>query len=174
MLDADRSRKEPTAPVVVAAPVKLGNECVQWLVGRTVDDVTFADPGSWWLEISGGGVIATHGGPWRLSTPAEMVASSEDHGHRFGLPSPLDAVDSLRSRVKGSQVTESSIRDGAPDLVLRFDSGLILEVLALSVGYENWEARDPSGRCIVVYGSRNAAAWQDPAPQTQPPPPATP
>jgi hypothetical protein len=174
MTDADSSQEGSTPLVVVAVPVQLGNELVQWLVGQSVDDVKFAEPGSWWLDISGGGAIAAHGGTWRLSTRDRMVASSEDHGHHFGLPAPLDAVDSLRSRIKGALVTESSIRDGAPDLVLRFDSGLVLEVLALSIGYENWEVRDPNGRCIVVHGSRDAATWQDPPSRTQPPSRPTP
>jgi hypothetical protein len=90
-----------------------------------------------------------------------MATCSDDHGHRFGLPAPVDAAAAARAAMAGATIVDARVRDGAPDLVLRFENGVTLELLALSSGYECRQTRDPSGRCLVVSGSRHASTWTE-------------
>jgi len=120
----------------------------------------FAEPGSWWFELSGGGAFSTHGGTWRLSSLERMLACSDDHLHPFGLPAPFDALRTARDALGNARVVGARVRDHVPDLEIRLSNGLILEVLALSAGYECWETCDPAGRCVVVNGSRDASTWK--------------
>lgn len=148
--------------VVRTQPARLEDEDFRWMVGRSITEIDFAEPDSWWLRFSGGGQLSTHHGVWRLLAEGPMVVSSEDHGHQFGLPEPVDVVGESLDALRGSRVNTVRVRDGAPDLELCLSNGLVLEVLALSMGYECWETRDPAGRCVVVSGSRTASVWQEP------------
>ena len=139
---------------------QLENEDFGWLVGRSLSSLRFAEPGSWWFDFASGGQIATHGGVWRLLASDELVATSADHGHLFGLPAPVDAVHEATTAMRNAHVIAARIRDGAPDLEVRLSNGLTLEVLVFSSGYECWETTDPSGRCVVVSGRRDASTWQ--------------
>lgn len=61
-----------------------------WLIGRTINKVEKLDY-SWFFVLNDGGSIATES-PWRLVTSQGIVVTSEDHGHPFGLPAPVNAV----------------------------------------------------------------------------------
>jgi hypothetical protein len=98
---------------------------------------------------------------WRLTDAETMIVSSKDHGHQFGLPAPLDASSIVMSWTKDALVKSVEIRKGAPDLLIRFDDGVLLEILASSWGYECWEARNPEGRCVVTHGNRSASWWTE-------------
>lgn len=150
--------------MIRAEPSNLAEEKFGWLVGRSIDEVRFAEPSSWWIQFAGGGTLAMHGGVWRLIKSGSMVACSQDRGHRFGLPEPFDAVGTARTALRNARIEGARIREGAPDLELCFSGGLVLEALALSRGYESWEIRDPTGRCLVVHGSRDASTWHDQPP----------
>jgi hypothetical protein len=89
-----------------------------------------------------------------------MLVCSNDHGHPFGLPAPFDALARARSALGAARVTEVKIRNAAPDLVIRFDNGVVLELLVLSSGYECWETSDASGRCVTTNGNRDASTWR--------------
>lgn len=138
----------------------LGDESFVWMVGSTVSDIVFIEPYSWRIHLSNGGLCSLDDGNWRLSTTEGVIASSDDHGHQFGLPRPVDARAEALERVRDVSITRALVREEAPDLILHFDDA-ILELLALSSGYECWQVRDPSGRNIVVDGRRNASTWGD-------------
>lgn len=156
------------ANVIHAHATRLEDEGFGWLAGLSIVEIEHAEPSSWWFRLSKGGELSTHGGVWRLQSPERLVVASEDHGHAFGLPAPLDAPRAARTALHGAHVLEARVRAGAPDLELRLSNGLMLELLALSSGYECWQVCDPAGRCVVVSGSRAASCWQE-APWPAPP-----
>jgi hypothetical protein len=147
--------------VIYTTPTRLEDGTFAWMVGRYVGDVRFAEPSPWWIDFAGGGSIATHGSVWRLMNSDSIVACSCDHGHTFGLQAPVDVGELARVAIGDARIERACIGERAPDLRLHFANGLVLEVLALSRGYESWETCDPDGRCFVVRGSRNVSTWQD-------------
>jgi hypothetical protein len=147
--------------MIEGKPCRLEEEDFGWMVGRSIAALDFAEPESWWFGFSGGGQVATHGGAWRLFSAERPVISSCGHGQRFGRSEPVDAIAAARNATRDALVVSARVRAGAPDLEVRLSNGLVLEVLALSAGHECWQARDPSGRCVVVHGSRDAATWQE-------------
>jgi hypothetical protein len=114
------------------------------LVGRTLKEVEKKD--SSWFFVLDDGSIATES-PWRLTTAEGIVVTSEDDGHPFGLPAPVNAADSVSKTVDQSPVNRFELRDRSSDLVLHFANGSTIEFLNLSSGYEGW--RTDHGRQSV-------------------------
>ena len=86
---------------------------------------------------------------WRLLVSGRVAVTSEDHGHQFGLPAPVDCVSELRRRLGGLPVTAASVRAGTVDVSLGFGDGGTLEVISTSAGYEAWVL---SGRDLLMVG----------------------
>ena len=146
---------------VHANPVPLASLDFGWIVGRSIANYSFHEPDLWSLSFSGGGRLQTQS-PWRALAAGCVVASSADHGHKFGLPEPVD-VATLASRATGeSRVAEARIGNSAPDLELHLENGATLQVLALSTGYECWQVTDPAGIATVVHGDGHASSWTEP------------
>ena len=143
---------------ISAKPVDVSSIDLSWLVGRSVSSCSFSAPDFWMIALSGGGHVSTQS-IWRLLTVGGMPVCSEDHGQQFGLPAPVDAAASAMSELSTAVIIEASINSSAPDLLLRFESGRALEVLATSTGFECWQVCSPSGLCTVVSGNRSASAW---------------
>jgi hypothetical protein len=114
------------------------------------------------LIFSNGGWVQMDSGTWRLSLPSGIVVCSDDRGHQFGLPAPVDSIAQAIAAIGKTRVTNAFVRAGAPDLVVEFENQLVLDVLATSFGYECWKVTDPSGWTVVVHGSGEASGWQEP------------
>ena len=93
---------------------------------------------------------------WRLIEAGRIVITSEDHGHQFGLPAPVDASVEFTRRVGTSWVTSTALREGSLDLSLGFASGHTLEMFPISSGYEAWEIGREKQRVIAVGGGELA------------------
>ena len=109
---------------------------VSLLVGRRLDDVAKRDH-IWEFAFSGGLGLEV-GCLWRLLFVERLRLTSEDHGHQFGLPAPVDCLTELRQQIVGASVTAAAVRVGTVDMSLGFDGGYTLEVIATSAGYEAW------------------------------------
>ncbi len=147
--------------IITTTHTPLDREDLAWIVGTTVRELTFAEPHSWYFRLSNGGLCTCDAGTWTLEAPQGIVASSDDHGHPFGLSEPFDARAVAMKALDGERVVRASVAAGRPDLILEFAKGLTLAVLALSIGYECWQLRDPNGRNLAVTGGRVASTWQD-------------
>jgi hypothetical protein len=88
-----------------------------------------------------------------------LVLTSEDHGHPFGLPAPVDAHAQAEARLTGRRVTGVRVRPETADLLLEFEGGLLFEALANSSGYEPWAFRAP-GIDLVALGGGGVAIFQ--------------
>lgn len=75
---------------------------------------------------------------WRLIGPQRIELSSEDDGHKFGLPAPVDAEEEFSALVDKAHIASVSVDPRTGDLMLTFDNDLILQVLVTSSGYECW------------------------------------
>lgn len=76
---------------------------------------------------------------WRLIVSGRIMITSEDHGHQFGLPAPVDCVEVLRQNVVGTKVTGVKVRAGTIDVTLEFGPDRSVEVIPTSAGYEAWQ-----------------------------------
>ncbi|HET7433250.1 MAG TPA: DUF6188 family protein [Thermoanaerobaculia bacterium] len=106
-------------------------------------------PARWVFAFHDGGSIAAEC-PWRLIVDETIAVSSDDHGRRFGLPSPVDAAQSVRARLAGDAVVKVMVQRGTADLSIAFASGSRLELLVLSSGFESWEAVSPTGALVIA------------------------
>jgi hypothetical protein len=142
-------------PSGMAAPLLKAFE--QAVVGKTCAverreaDWTFAFGGAQLsgLAVSGGCVVVAET-LWRLINGDRLVLTFEDDGHQFGLPAPLDARLETSALLASAVVATASVDLRTADLVLTFDSGLRLEILNTSGGYESWQAYFIDGEQDVV------------------------
>lgn len=119
-----------------------------WIVGRNLARVSFSEPCSWFFELMEGGKIRTES-LWRIIAEKRVLVTSQDHGHQFGLPAPVDAAARARDLLRGP-VTGAAVREDTGDLILEFGGGSRLEIITGSAGYENWQIFAPTGDGGVV------------------------
>jgi hypothetical protein len=75
---------------------------------------------------------------WRFVNGDHIVVTSEDHGHQFGLPSPVDASVRVSSAVRDAPIQTSRIDTATGDLFVYFSDKMFLQFLQMSCGYEAW------------------------------------
>jgi Family of unknown function (DUF6188) len=121
------------------------------MLGRRIDAVSFVEPTSWWFELNGGGTLRADT-LWRIVAGGRVEATSADHGHRFGLPEPVDAATRATRALSGSTVRRASITEDTGDVMLQFDNEARLEILTTSSGYESWSIFLPTGEEIIGLG----------------------
>ena len=81
-----------------------------------------------------------------------IVVTSEDHGHQFGLPAPVDAAERVLSRVAGQPVVAASIIRTTGDLSIEFAHQFHLQLLQMSCGYESWRLHIQGNETICTGG----------------------
>jgi hypothetical protein len=123
---------------------------IEWLKGKTFIRVYEAYPQNFTFEF-GAGALAVDC-LWRLIERGRLRLTSEDHGHQYGLPAPLDAYVEAEVILRGRQVTAWRFRDGTADLILEFEGDVQLEVIATSSGYEPWNLAAPGVHVIALGG----------------------
>lgn len=105
-----------------------------------------SDPGEAPIEMyfsDGTKLRATY---WRLIVNDKAGVSSFDHGHKYGLPAPIDAIDELNKTLCNKLVTDTSLDSKTGDIVFRFSEGVVLQVLNFTA-FEVWEITFPNGAC---------------------------
>lgn len=158
MTDEEQNLVPPE--IVDAECFDLATIDLGWMEGQRVTAFSFSEPDQWHLSLSGGGSIFTQSA-WRLLAADRMIVSSSDHGHSFGMSAPVDAEESARTETAGLAIAEVRIAEAAPDLLVQFANGWVLQILATSMGYECWIVRDAGCVCVVIHGNRTAGTWTD-------------
>ena len=97
---------------------------------------------------------------WRIVTRGRVALTSEDHGHQFGLPAPVDAVARCTELFSTRHVSAVTLREDTADLAIEFTDDLRLEVIPTSAGYESWRLHDPSGTSYFVQGGGQICIWK--------------
>ena len=126
------------------------------LVGEQLQSVEKRDF-SWFFGFSGEVSLATETF-WRLINEDRIVVTSEDHGHQFGLPEPVDAA-SVLSSIVGRSVEGAGIDASSGDLTIEFSGRVRLQLpyaAAMAMPRpRQWLATDAVGR--QMNGSDDAA-----------------
>jgi hypothetical protein len=90
--------------------------------------------------------------PWRFITAERVFVTSEDHGHPFGLPAPVDAAARVMSSTDDLRVSAASIHEWTGDLQVYFGLKVYLECLQMSCGYESWRLYIHGAETICIRG----------------------
>jgi uncharacterized protein DUF6188 len=110
---------------------------------------------SWFFHFGEGITVGTES-EWRFIADGHILVTSSDHGHQFGLPSPVDAIAEVISRTAAQIVRAASIGEATGDLHIDFAAGLQLQFLQMSSGYESWRLSGPGLSVICGGGGRLA------------------
>jgi hypothetical protein len=89
---------------------------------------------------------------WRLIENGRIRLTSNDDGHRFGLPEPLDAAGEINSRLRNAEIEGVDLLDGTLDLSIHFATGHVIQLLPDSAGYEAWNISCINQQFIAVGG----------------------
>jgi hypothetical protein len=110
---------------------------------------------SWFFMFTEGVSVATES-PWRLINEGRIVVTSEDDGHQFGLPQPVDAASNVREALRGRTVEAAAICESSGDLIITFSEQAQLQVLQMSGEYESWRLSHVGGETICCGGGEIA------------------
>ena len=81
---------------------------------------------------------------WRLIKTGGHNLSSFDHGHKYGLPTHIDAKQQLWDDLRNKEVISASLENKTGDLVFRISNMVELQIFNFT-GYEVWEINFPNG-----------------------------
>ena len=126
---------------------------LSWMVGRTVQAVSFNEPTVWVFSLGGVEHITVQC-LWRILRDGCIAMCSGDHGHPFGLPEPVNAQRDATEWLSSSPVSAVKLIEGTADIVLDAGSVFRLEIISESIGYESWTIRGPEGMCYSAHGGR--------------------
>ena len=113
------------------------------LIGLRLRSVEANDPV--WSFVFADDISILDVAPWRLLDGERIVVTSEDHGHPFGLPAPVDAAERVLAVISSKAVVAAYITRITSDLIIDFGGHVHLQCLQMSCGYESWR--------LVVRGS---------------------
>ena len=72
---------------------------------------------------------------------------------QFGLNNKINAVSKAKKLLSDSLIKNVKLLKNTSDLTIIFSSGIILEIITISSGYESWQLYTPSG--ISFYAKNN-------------------
>jgi hypothetical protein len=146
------------AKVVHATVVSHKDIDLAWLIDCTIKSVSFHEPLVWSFAFAPGRTLQVES-LWRVITPRGVVLTSNDHGQRFGLPSPVDASKEVSILLASKAITSVTVDELTSDLTIAFGPELRLEVVATSAGYESWQIHDSAGVNYVAQGGGKVSTW---------------
>lgn len=134
------------------SPVKRTEYSVfaQPLVGHRLRSLENRDY-SWFFVFADDLSVVTEF-PWRFIADGCIAITSEDDGHQFGLPAPVDAAEMVLHRTSGQDVIAASIDPDTGDLSIEFSGMLRLQLLQMSAGYGAWRIYAPGAEVVCTGG----------------------
>lgn len=81
---------------------------------------------------------------WRLIKGGRPLVSIFDHGERYGLPAPVDALGMLRGEIVGMRVVDAMMDETTGDLRFRFEGEVELQIFNFTA-FEIWQVTFPDG-----------------------------
>lgn len=94
------------------------------------------------LKFSDGSMLLAH--YWRIITQDRATLSSFDHGQKYGLAAPINAIEQLQRILEGNTLDWAQFDQRTGDLTFAFQSGIEFHVFNFT-GYEVWEVRFRDG-----------------------------
>lgn len=130
----------------------------EWLVGKEVSTLEWLGHSMWLFRFGSDAEVRSEC-PWRIIQNGCIALSSVDHGHKYGLPAPIDAELESRKLIVNKVVNSAICRKDTRDFIFGFGSELRLELIPLSTGYESWQVYGPDGLHVIAMGGGELAVW---------------
>lgn len=130
-----------------------------WMVGQRITQVSFNEPSLWFFSFGTNSGIGAEC-PWRVLEHGSIAVSCEDHGQKYGLPAPIDAVASASSLLVGVEIKGVKVREGTADILISLAGDIHLEIIPFSSGYEGWQVTCPSGHQVIAQGGGQLCTWE--------------
>lgn len=108
------------------------------------------DPPFWSFSFTDN-ICVYETGFWRLFKNNKIVFISEDHGHQFGLPKPVDLIKEVTEVLKNKKLQEIKVTETG-DLNLIIEDNILIEFFITSMGYENYQFQINGLRYIALGG----------------------
>jgi len=86
----------------------------------------------------------------------KIVLVSLDHGHRFGLPQPVNLEERIKSKLTDKKLIKIEVKKDTADLTLILSDNYKLEVYIASTGYETYDFSF-NGKHYIGLGSGDIA-----------------
>ena len=102
----------------------MGLEC---LVGKTCDRVFRHYPEN--STFAFGSAELAVDCLWRIFADGKPAVTSRDHGRKYGLPQPVDALVEAQARLCGRPVLAVHVRENSADLQIEFEGNVQLRSL---------------------------------------------
>jgi hypothetical protein len=134
---------------------------LDWLARHRFQELIRYEQG--WRFVFDRGAGATAGCLWRLLEAGRIRLTSQDNGHKFGLPAPVDLVREVNGRLAGVSAIAVVLQEGTLDLDIQFETGHRLQFISDSSGYESWTANNATREFIAV-GGGSLAVFDKPTP----------
>ena len=129
-----------------------------WLAGTRFESVVRDEECHEWVFSFEHPLALRVASPWRIRDGDGRIALGWlDHGHRFGLPSPVNGEARALSLLGGSTIIAAEADDASGDLSVRTEGGAELQLFNASSGYEGWQLCGEGGRTIVAIGGGGTA-----------------
>ena len=125
---------------------------LKWMIGLSIVAVEKKDY-TWFFRLNDGAVIAATDSPWRLVTPKGVAITSEDHGHQFGLPSPVDAAEIVKPQALGRRIDNCEVDKKTGTSSSTWDQ-FLLRSYVFSSGYEAWHLTHSSLEIVCTGGGK--------------------
>ena len=134
------------------------------LRGTGVVSVDRSAEGIWSFDFSKANL--TIESPWRIVAGERIVLGASDHGHQFGLPAPIDAIEGALKILGSKGVEGVEIDPATGDLRIAFSGEVRLDTFNDSSGYEGWNYSEVTGS-VVAMGGGKLAIWERQAPSAE-------
>ncbi len=99
--------------------------------------ISRGEEGSWRVAFEPSFMVSTL--QWRLIGARSIIVTSEDDGHHFGHPEPVDAEAKANDAIGESRVSGVKLDERTGDLSVSIGGAISLEIVSYSSGYETWQ-----------------------------------
>lgn len=127
---------------------------IKALRGRQCHGIAYDTATEKWLFDFGEKVMLEVASPWRIIVDGAIRLGWRDHGQKFGLPAPVDAVREATKLLGDSEVQSATVAAETADLVITFRSACRFEIFNDSAGYEAWMLNAPGESLVGQGGGR--------------------
>lgn len=106
-------------------------------IGQEITKITLEESQDWLFEFNKGAIIRIST-PWRIIDTKQIRQTSDDEGHIYGLPKPVNVAKNVMEMLKGKKIIEFSTDTITADIVFKFEDNLKIQTFGNSSGYEPW------------------------------------
>ncbi|WP_444921923.1 hypothetical protein ACJJID_06150 [Microbulbifer sp. CnH-101-G] len=122
---------------------------LQNIVGSRIESAKFDKPSKSWLIHFANGDSLNIECMWRLIEDGCICSTSDDHDQMFGRDKPFNGEAALNEMAE-HEILSAQCNDLVGDISIKLGEYFVLEVVAISAGYESWQYKQKGGNSFVA------------------------